>query len=131
MKESPRRASARLSSPKKASPRITSQVQKNRPILEELKQNSPTKNKRKSLGRRVSFAATAHVRLFDKDAEGWEKDTCSDDIPNMLNIIPGSAQKLDLSMPDLSSVRRNSETFDLRLSLPGQEPAASHEEEKE
>jgi hypothetical protein len=100
-------------------------------ILEELKTNSPPKNKRKSLGRRVSFAATAHVRLFDKDAEGWEKDSQSDDMPSMLNIIPEPAQKLDLSMPDLSSVRRNSETFDLRLSLPGQEIGLSHEEDKE
>lgn len=98
--------------------------------MEELKHNSPLKNKRKSLGRRVSFAATAHVRLFDKDAEGWEKDPQSDDMPSMLNIIPGPAQKLDLSMPDLSSVRRNSETFDLRLSLPNQE-ITSHQEDKE
>ena len=69
--------------------------------------------------------------MFDKDAEGWEKDPQSDDLSNMLNIIPDNTQKLDFSMPDLSSVRRNSETFDIRLSLPGQENPCVHEPEKE
>ena len=53
-------------------------------------------------------------------------------MPSMLNIIPGPTQKLDLSMPDLSSVRRNSETFDLRLSLPSQEVVtAAQDQERE
>ncbi|RUP45637.1 hypothetical protein BC936DRAFT_147914 [Jimgerdemannia flammicorona] len=35
-------------------------------------EQKPEKKKaRKSLGRRVSFAATAHVRLFDKEIEDW------------------------------------------------------------
>jgi len=35
--------------------------------------------------------------------------------------------KLDLQMPDLSSVRRNSEAYDLRLSLPGPEERESED----
>ncbi|KAI9339670.1 Spc7 kinetochore protein-domain-containing protein [Obelidium mucronatum] len=75
-------------------------------------------NARKSLGRRVSFAQMAHVRIFEKD------DKKPPPPPAAYSPIAG----LDLSqrsshvastkeIPDLSSVRKNSDAFNLRLSL--------------
>ena len=76
-------------------------------------QKSAKSKARKSLGRRVSFAATAHVRLFDKDAEGWNpKNELEDELNKGMDLLPvANSQKIDLQMPDLSSVRRNRYAF--------------------
>ncbi|RKP03399.1 hypothetical protein CXG81DRAFT_17023 [Caulochytrium protostelioides] len=73
---------------------------------------------RKSLGRRVSFAATAHVRLFDKNQNDWNAADLTD-------------SGFPLTIPDLSSVRRGSDAFDLKLNYQtpqdsprGQDPLA-------
>ncbi|RUS19868.1 Spc7 kinetochore protein-domain-containing protein [Endogone sp. FLAS-F59071] len=109
--------------------------------FEEAKEPTQGKRKsRKSLGRRVSFAATAHVRLFDKEAEDWKingtpKPTRTTTFFSGADSPPDFSAQLDASdggtvsgnltgnlfqIPDLSSVQhRNSNAFQLRLSLDG------------
>ncbi|TPX41802.1 hypothetical protein SeMB42_g05408 [Synchytrium endobioticum] len=74
---------------------------------------------RKSLGRRVSFAATAHVRLFDK--EEWPTPARARiDAKSHIELpsaLPTPENKTTFDLPDLSSVRRTSDTYDLQLSL--------------
>ncbi|KAJ3239623.1 hypothetical protein HDU81_005604 [Chytriomyces hyalinus] len=82
-------------------------------------------DKRKSIGRRVSFAPMAHVRLYPKgQGKSGDKDSDSDedgdgacDSP-IAGLALGQAASLQArTIPDLSSVRRGSDAFNLRLSL--------------
>ncbi|KAJ3090671.1 hypothetical protein HK102_003006 [Quaeritorhiza haematococci] len=104
------------------------------------------KKSRRSLGRRVSFAATAHVRLFDKDGgDDWFNSSTpgrsanSSSFSSSSNVSDGSGkargnsyqnddddhdeviaggQQRVYKIPDLSSVRRTSvDTFNLKLHL--------------
>ncbi|ORY05748.1 hypothetical protein K493DRAFT_404225 [Basidiobolus meristosporus CBS 931.73] len=88
---------------------------------------------KKAVGRRVSFAATAHVRLFDRENEGWknegiEESPDEDEVEEQegqLFSLPSEFEMPDekatgeslFQIPDLSSVARTSNAFDLRLSL--------------
>ncbi|KAK9720770.1 hypothetical protein K7432_003928 [Basidiobolus ranarum] len=86
---------------------------------------------RKTVGRRVSFAATAHVRLFDKENEDWkndgqegssveheDKETPLFSLPPEFDVSEDKVVGESLfQIPDLSSVARTSNAFDLRLSL--------------
>ncbi|KAI9014175.1 hypothetical protein DFJ74DRAFT_681750 [Hyaloraphidium curvatum] len=73
---------------------------------------------RKSLGRRVSFAQTAHIRLFEKD-DDWLKSPDANKTQDVGADFNFSGSSAGFQIPDLSSVRRTSDAFDLRLSLPG------------
>ncbi|KAJ1567808.1 hypothetical protein HK405_004675 [Cladochytrium tenue] len=78
--------------------------------------------RKRSLGRRVSFASTARMRTFEKDNVAFSP------IASMENESIGSTDALEeggLKMPDLSTVRKTSDAFNLRLSLDasnGREP---------
>ncbi|KAI8610516.1 Spc7 kinetochore protein-domain-containing protein [Chytriomyces sp. MP71] len=75
-------------------------------------------SERKSL-RRVSFAAMAHVRLYEKEDRLHEEESVYSPIAG-LELGGGSAASASGArgpMPDLSSVRRTSDAFNLRLSL--------------
>ncbi|KAJ3094308.1 hypothetical protein HK100_006184 [Physocladia obscura] len=84
---------------------------------------------RKSIGRRVSFASVAHVRLYEKEDQKKEEAPYSPiaglDLLSNASSSDGAAGKdasifgrdSNMQMPDLSSVRKNSDAFNLRLSL--------------
>ncbi|KAJ3331590.1 hypothetical protein HDU76_002761 [Blyttiomyces sp. JEL0837] len=85
-----------------------------------------SKKPRKSLGRRVSFANFAKVRMFDKDGK-----------ENFGPLSPGvglgdvSTYDGKYEMPDLSSVRRNSNVFNLSLSPDASKEKLSKQESPE
>ncbi|TPX30552.1 hypothetical protein SmJEL517_g05899 [Synchytrium microbalum] len=72
---------------------------------------------RKSFGRRVSFAATAHVRLFDKEDSQWPTPSRTRSQIELPSAAPTPESKTTFDLPDLSSLRRTSDTFNLQLSL--------------
>ncbi|KAJ8326537.1 hypothetical protein O5D80_005282 [Batrachochytrium dendrobatidis] len=75
--------------------------------------------RKSSIGnRRVSFAATAHVRLFDKDSDDWllETKNPSDELGVDREFFGESDSTVGFQMPDLVSVRRSS-LYDLGMSL--------------
>ncbi|KAI8928279.1 Spc7 kinetochore protein-domain-containing protein [Entophlyctis helioformis] len=85
--------------------------------------------------RRVSFAATAHVRLFDKDGDdSWpaaDSRASQDDLAMMDGDFFGDGSAgmqqgahLAFQMPNLMSVRSNSD-YQLRLSLSAPQTATS------
>ncbi|KAI9136768.1 hypothetical protein BKA69DRAFT_100868 [Paraphysoderma sedebokerense] len=95
-----------------------------------LSREKKRKKDRKSLGRRVSFAAAAHIRLFDKDENPWSNGTPkkSDNLLGGSNGIRfdeeleyGEGGNWQFELPDLNSIGRRSigNAFDLRLSLDG------------
>ncbi|KAJ3098175.1 hypothetical protein HDU97_004223 [Phlyctochytrium planicorne] len=87
---------------------------------------------RKSLGRRVSFAAMAHVRLFEKESLDNDYQSFSPISGINLNSNTNETQNLAFQMPDLSSVRRSSDVFNLKLSFDDQKTSEELEEaEKE
>ncbi|KAH9264464.1 hypothetical protein BASA83_012051 [Batrachochytrium salamandrivorans] len=62
-------------------------------------------------GRRVSFAATAHVRLFDKDSNDWPheaKKPSDDELLVDRDLFGESDSTVRFQMPDIMSVRRSS-----------------------
>ncbi|KAJ3050816.1 hypothetical protein HK097_008193, partial [Rhizophlyctis rosea] len=90
------------------------------PVKPTVEDKEEKKRIRKSLGRRVSFAATAHVRLFDKDSDMWP----TPDTPKSNRLLPDEEpehppQSVDkgsrFQIPDLSSVPRMSDAFNLTL----------------
>jgi hypothetical protein len=83
------------------------------------KRSTEKKLPRKSLGRRVSFAQTAHIRLFEKDHEYS---------PEKSRESFGLEEPSGFQIPDLSSVRRGSNAYNLRLSLPKEDITVDSEE---
>ncbi|KAJ3041922.1 hypothetical protein HDV00_008431 [Rhizophlyctis rosea] len=88
------------------------------PVTKSADDKLEKKKLRKSFGRRVSFAATAHVRLFDKDSD-WPNPATpksnallsQEDDESPLPVNEGAP----FEIPDLSSVRRTSDAFELTL----------------